>query len=195
MCPIPNGFRDRSISLYSSKIVDKKELLRTVTYSGSEWRILMGPGLDDWIYWHFFTTTSNYNSSQSMTKTRFYSLLDYECLLFWVTDLDLIYESVTSSASDVRWLTLHSWTLNFLRPSDKCLIGLTQLSRFSSFYNFGRTKYNHHFLHLTLLHAYPLLREPCVNSVVTVWFHNSGFQAVFTESLPSKWLYSPQHWF
>jgi hypothetical protein len=26
MCPIPNGFRDRSISLYSSKIVDKKEI-------------------------------------------------------------------------------------------------------------------------------------------------------------------------
>jgi hypothetical protein len=24
MCPIPNGFRDGAISLYSSKIVDKK---------------------------------------------------------------------------------------------------------------------------------------------------------------------------
>jgi hypothetical protein len=31
MCPIPNGFRDRAISLYSSKIVDKKEILRTVS--------------------------------------------------------------------------------------------------------------------------------------------------------------------
>jgi hypothetical protein len=30
MCPIPNGFRDRSISLYSTKTVDKKEILRTV---------------------------------------------------------------------------------------------------------------------------------------------------------------------
>jgi hypothetical protein len=29
-----------------------------------------------------------------------------------VTDLVLIYESVTSSASVVRWLTLHSWTLS-----------------------------------------------------------------------------------
>jgi hypothetical protein len=27
MCPIPNGFRDRVISLYSSKIVDKKDIL------------------------------------------------------------------------------------------------------------------------------------------------------------------------
>jgi hypothetical protein len=31
MCPILNGFRDRDISLYSSKIVDKKEILRTVS--------------------------------------------------------------------------------------------------------------------------------------------------------------------
>jgi hypothetical protein len=34
MCPIPNGFRDRTISLYSSKIVDKKEILRTVSNIG-----------------------------------------------------------------------------------------------------------------------------------------------------------------
>jgi hypothetical protein len=31
MHPIPNGFRDRAISLYSSKTVDKKEILRTVS--------------------------------------------------------------------------------------------------------------------------------------------------------------------
>jgi hypothetical protein len=29
--PIPNGFRDRVILLYSSKIVDKKKILRTVS--------------------------------------------------------------------------------------------------------------------------------------------------------------------
>jgi hypothetical protein len=34
MCPIPNGFWDRAISLYSSKIVDKKEILRTVSNTG-----------------------------------------------------------------------------------------------------------------------------------------------------------------
>jgi hypothetical protein len=27
VCPIPNGFRGKVISLYSSKIVDKKEIL------------------------------------------------------------------------------------------------------------------------------------------------------------------------
>jgi hypothetical protein len=41
-----------------------------------------------------------------------HSLMDYECLLFCVIDLVLIYESVTSSASVVRWLTLHGWTMN-----------------------------------------------------------------------------------
>jgi hypothetical protein len=34
MCPIPNGFRDRAISLHSSKAVDKKEVLRTVSNTG-----------------------------------------------------------------------------------------------------------------------------------------------------------------
>jgi hypothetical protein len=34
MCPIPNGFRDRAISLHSSEIPDKKERLRTVSNTG-----------------------------------------------------------------------------------------------------------------------------------------------------------------
>jgi hypothetical protein len=34
MCPIPNGFRDRAILLYSSKIADQKEILRTVSNTG-----------------------------------------------------------------------------------------------------------------------------------------------------------------
>jgi hypothetical protein len=34
MCPIPNGFRNRAVSLYSSEIVDKKEILRTVPNKG-----------------------------------------------------------------------------------------------------------------------------------------------------------------
>jgi ABC-type polysaccharide/polyol phosphate export permease len=34
MCFILNGFRDRAISLYSSKIVDKKEILPTVPNTG-----------------------------------------------------------------------------------------------------------------------------------------------------------------
>jgi hypothetical protein len=34
MCPILNGFRDRAISLCTSKIVYKKEILRTVSNTG-----------------------------------------------------------------------------------------------------------------------------------------------------------------
>jgi hypothetical protein len=34
MCPIPNGFQDRAISLYSSKTLAKKEILRTVSNTG-----------------------------------------------------------------------------------------------------------------------------------------------------------------
>jgi hypothetical protein len=34
MRPIPNGFRDRTISLYSFKIVDKKEILLDVSDNG-----------------------------------------------------------------------------------------------------------------------------------------------------------------
>jgi hypothetical protein len=30
MCPIPNSFQDRAVSLYSSKIVDEEEILYTV---------------------------------------------------------------------------------------------------------------------------------------------------------------------
>jgi hypothetical protein len=32
--------------------------------SGLSWRIIMGSGLDDWIYWHFFTITINHDSSR-----------------------------------------------------------------------------------------------------------------------------------
>jgi hypothetical protein len=34
MCPIPNSFRDRAISVYSSKTVDEKEILLTVSNTG-----------------------------------------------------------------------------------------------------------------------------------------------------------------
>jgi hypothetical protein len=34
MCPIPNSFLDRAISLYSSKIVDKEQILGTVPTTG-----------------------------------------------------------------------------------------------------------------------------------------------------------------
>jgi hypothetical protein len=45
-----------------------------------------------------------------------------------VTDLILIYVSVTSSASVVRWLTLHSWTLNSSYEWLTTLLNWTELS-------------------------------------------------------------------
>jgi hypothetical protein len=42
---------------------------------------------------------------------------------------------------------------------------------------------DHHFQQYTLLLASPLLREPRVNSVTTLWFYYSVFKAVFTEPL------------
>ena len=35
MCPIPNGFRDRAISMYNRKSVDKIEILRVHTVSNT----------------------------------------------------------------------------------------------------------------------------------------------------------------
>jgi hypothetical protein len=34
---------------------------------GVAWLIIMGSGLDDWIYWHFCTITINYYSSESIS--------------------------------------------------------------------------------------------------------------------------------
>jgi hypothetical protein len=86
----------------------------------------MGSGLEDWVYWHLFTTIINYNSSQSATKIR--SIPHWTTSIFSsaVTDLVLIYGSVASSASIVRWLTLHSWTMHFFRPSHECSNSLAQ---------------------------------------------------------------------
>jgi hypothetical protein len=47
------------------------------------WLIIEGSGFDDWIYWHFFTITINYDSSHSVTVyASLRSFLDHECLLF-----------------------------------------------------------------------------------------------------------------
>jgi hypothetical protein len=57
-----------------------------VTYSGLAWLIAVGSGLDDWVYWHFFTITVNYSSSHIELR-----LLSDECS---VKNLGLISESL-----------------------------------------------------------------------------------------------------
>jgi hypothetical protein len=65
----------------------------------------------DWMYWHFFTIITAHNQWLSTTRSIPYWITSV--FSSTVTDLVLIYESVTSSASVIRWLTLHSWTLNY----------------------------------------------------------------------------------
>jgi hypothetical protein len=64
---------------------------------GVAWRIIMGSGLDDWIYWHVFAITINYKSSQSLTLW-LHSLLDYECLPFHYHEWRITTELVLGSA-------------------------------------------------------------------------------------------------
>jgi hypothetical protein len=54
-----------------------------------------------------------YNYNQWLPKTRSIPYWTTSVFSSAVTDLVLIYESATSSASVVHWLTLHSWTLNY----------------------------------------------------------------------------------
>jgi hypothetical protein len=75
-----------------------------------------------WIGWLDLLTPFFYNhyNLKSIITTHNQWLPKIRSIPYWttsvffsiVTDLVLIYESVTSSASVVRWLTLHSWTLN-----------------------------------------------------------------------------------
>jgi hypothetical protein len=89
--------------------------------SGVPWWIITGSGLDDWIYWHFYynyNQLSQFTINDCLRRAPFHTGL-WVSSLPNVTDLDLIYELVTSSASIVCWLTLHSWTLNSL-TNDEC---------------------------------------------------------------------------
>jgi hypothetical protein len=148
------------------------------------WPITTDSGLDDWIYWCLLLQplliSINYNSSQSMTACdSLHCLLDYECLLSslssTVTDLVLIYQLVTSSASVVRRLTLHRWTMN---PTQ--LLNFWTLLRLhhddwinyvSSLYNFRAN-----WIQITTLNGSSIIlclstaAETCVNSVATLWF-------------------------
>jgi hypothetical protein len=89
----------------------------TVKYERFARLIIKGSGLYDWIYWHFIAITINYKSSRSMTVSySLNSLLDHECLLFYCDWLGSDWRVGHFFTSVVRWLTLHSWTLNIWNP-------------------------------------------------------------------------------
>jgi hypothetical protein len=72
-----------------------------------EWLDLLPPSLQ-------LQTAHN----QWLSKTRSIPYWTTSVCSSAVTDFVLIYESVTCSASVVRWLTLHSWTLNTLMNAE-----------------------------------------------------------------------------
>jgi hypothetical protein len=88
-----------------------------VTCKGFAWLITMGSGLDLLallLQLQSIITAHN----QWLCKTRSIPYRTTSVFSSTVTDLVLIYESVTSSASGVRWLTLHSWTPNSLTNAE-----------------------------------------------------------------------------
>jgi hypothetical protein len=131
--------------------------------SGLPWLIMTGSGLDDWIYWCLLlqslliTITTAHN--QWLPKIR-----SIPCwTTFAVADLVLIYESVTSSASVVLCLTLHSWTLNTL--TNEWVLMCTPFILVTS----GRTQY-----------------EPPPTTVPLLLCAYSLLGNVFTQPLPSN---------
>jgi hypothetical protein len=88
--------------------------------------------------------------NQWLPKTRSIPYRTTSVFSSTVTDLVLIYESVTSSASVVRCLTLHSWTLNLLTADEwlwNCLLNslttewiIQWIHEWTLFYNSGRTE-------------------------------------------------------
>jgi hypothetical protein len=127
------------------------------------------------------TITVNHNSSQSMTVSdSLHFLLNYECLLFCMIDLVLIYESITSSVSVVHWSTLHSWTLDCAWViydwnienswSELTLECGSLLKKFltNTSVTFGRTEYKSPCLTVPQLFCFlSVATETCVNKPLT----------------------------
>jgi hypothetical protein len=62
-------------------------------YEGLAWRIIMGSRFDDWVYWHFFTITVEYNSSHVelfLDGACFLSLYEESLTVFLVSDWSLV---------------------------------------------------------------------------------------------------------
>jgi hypothetical protein len=99
----------------TSSMYRRNNIINTVTYPGLAWLIIMGSGLDDWIYSLFFTIAIKYNSSKSITfHNSLHSLLDHERLFFHCDDLRTTnhcwhFELLERRLSDESFETEISW--------------------------------------------------------------------------------------
>jgi hypothetical protein len=98
---------------------------------GVAWRIITGSRLDDWNHWHFFTITTNYDSSQSMAVwDSLHSLLDRECLPFRCDEWRRTNHcSHTELLNDVRLTDLHEESRTDQNLSNSLMNSLLHLPR------------------------------------------------------------------
>jgi hypothetical protein len=147
----------------------------------------MGSEFEDWIYWHFFTITMNYNSSQSMNVyDSLHSLLDHERILFHCDEWRRTNHCSHIELPSDFWITTPVWRmLSRLNSAER--------SHVFSLHSFVRTKERWQFPTVHVTACLSVSAGPCVNSVATLLFHYSCFQAVFSEPLPSTLLYSSKY--
>jgi hypothetical protein len=131
--------------------VSKKVNNYIVMYSRSAWLIIMGSGLDDLIYWYFFTITVNYNNLDQWLSTT-------GCIPYWTASVC----SSTATNNEGR-ITVHTWNFFWilLRMNyDSCLMNaLLFILMCPPFLTSGEPNEGHHVEQLVVI--LPLSRE-CV---------------------------------
>jgi hypothetical protein len=137
--------------------------------------------------------------NQCLSKTR--SIPYWTTIVFSSTATNLvpIYESVISSASVVRWLTIHSWTLNWTieLPSQFSYDWMIELTNELSwtlesimcppFITLGEQNIDHHLKHFLCYSLFIRCYETCVNSVATLRYLQA-FSLPWTRALASRCL-------
>jgi hypothetical protein len=118
--------------------------------------------------------------NQWLSKTRSIPYRTTSVFSSTVTDLVPIYESVTSSASSasvIRWLALHNWTLNFW-----ILLRLKELTNVLSFTSItrGEQKTAHYLQQFVCYCVYSLPRERVYRTVAQQWVISRLFVAAGT---------------
>jgi hypothetical protein len=123
--------------------------------------------------------------SQWLSQTRSIPYWTTNVFSSVVTDLVLIYESVTSSASVVCWLTLHSWTVNSL--NSVTTESFNSLTNALSFVTRGEPKRDHHLEQFVCYYLF----HPLLRNVFTEPLSSNGLFRIYSlprESVLLPWL-------